>query len=198
MYTNTISQTIQPYFHIINSSFNPYLTRIYQWQLIKVSYRQNKSVLQKSYFSLWAQISSKRTKKCLFFIHYNFINILKFTFLLLNCPKCLKICRYFTIYTWVFYQGRKNFRKTPNGFCPFSPRSNGVCNFCQKHPLDILKEQPMHPKEMSSDNSSQRYTILNFAKVSVRHRGIALNRVRYVKRTDIGHLDQMCNEKTVT
>ena len=31
----------------------------------------------------------------------------------------------------------------------------------------------MHPKEMSSDNSSQRYTILNFAKVSVRHRGIA-------------------------
>ena len=32
----------------------------------------------------------------------------------------------------------------------------------------------MHPKEMSSDNSSQRYTILNFAKVSVRHRGIAL------------------------
>ena len=60
-----------------------------------------------------------------------------------------------------------------NGFCTFSPRINGVCNFCQKHPLDILKEQPMHPKEMSSDNSSQRYTILNFAKVSVRHRGIA-------------------------
>ena len=34
----------------------------------------------------------------------------------------------------------------------------------------------MHPKEMSSDNSSQRYTILNFAKVSVRHRGIAQRR----------------------
>ena len=31
----------------------------------------------------------------------------------------------------------------------------------------------MNPKEMFSDNSSQRYTILNFAKVSVRHRGIA-------------------------
>ena len=139
-----------------------------------MSYRQNKSVLQKSYFSLWAQISSKRTKKCLFFIHYNFINILKITFLLLNCPKCFKICRYFTIYTWVFYQGRKNVCKTPHGFFPFSPRLNGVCNFSQKHPLDILKEQPMHPKEMSSDNSSQRYTILNFAKVSVRHRGIAL------------------------
>ena len=31
----------------------------------------------------------------------------------------------------------------------------------------------MHPEKMSSDNSSPRYTIFNFAKVSVRHRGIA-------------------------
>ena len=30
----------------------------------------------------------------------------------------------------------------------------------------------MHPEKMSSGNSSPRYTIFNFAKVSVRHRGI--------------------------
>ena len=45
-------------FHIIHYSFNPYLTRICQWQLIKVSYRQNKSVLQKLTVELQDQVLS--------------------------------------------------------------------------------------------------------------------------------------------